>query len=370
MKLLIISHTEHYTQGETIVGWNPTVREIDELATVFETVTHLAPLHYSKAPQSAMAYRAANIHYQPLFPSGGDGFLNKLKILFYAIPNLIKINRACKKADLIHFRAPTNLGVYTLPFLWFYKNKKQWIKYAGNWVQQKKPWSYRFQKWWIEKNFNRAIATINGRWENQPQHIITFENPCLTQDEYTSAKKTEKNWEGKLRICFAGALHPEKGALKIIEAINTMEDIEQVFDKIMIAGDGKEREKLERAPCKIPIEMKGFLSKQALFNVYAQAHVIVLPSQNEGFPKAIAEAMAFGCIPLVTNVSCIGQYVQHSISGFLLSGNNVKELSTQLREIGRTERKALIDISDKAKDISGLFTYEHYISKIKTIFEF
>jgi hypothetical protein len=43
MRLLIISHTPHYHRDGEIVGWGATVREIDHLAALFESVVHIAP---------------------------------------------------------------------------------------------------------------------------------------------------------------------------------------------------------------------------------------------------------------------------------------------------------------------------------------
>ena len=42
--LTIISHTEHFknVNGE-IVGWEPTVREINHLSNIFDLVYHVAP---------------------------------------------------------------------------------------------------------------------------------------------------------------------------------------------------------------------------------------------------------------------------------------------------------------------------------------
>ena len=41
MKLLIISHTEHYRNSlGAIVGWGPTLTEINFLATVFDEIYH------------------------------------------------------------------------------------------------------------------------------------------------------------------------------------------------------------------------------------------------------------------------------------------------------------------------------------------
>src|SRR5690625_4539144 len=83
MKLTIISHTEHYqTDDGTIVGWGPTISEINHLAKDFDEIHHVAFLHNVKdIPPSSLPYTAENIHFVPLSPVGGPGILNKLRVL-------------------------------------------------------------------------------------------------------------------------------------------------------------------------------------------------------------------------------------------------------------------------------------------------
>jgi glycosyltransferase involved in cell wall biosynthesis len=45
--------------------------------------------------------------------------------------------------------------------------------------------------------------------------------------------------------------------------------------------------------------------KKTIEQHYASSHVLVLTSESEGFPKVIAEAMAYGCVPIVTRVGSI-----------------------------------------------------------------
>ena len=78
--------------------------------------------------------------------------------------------------DYFQFRAPTGIGVYVIPFLTLYTKTPGWFKYAGNWNQNPAPLGYRIQRRFLKKQ-NR-IVTINGSWDNQPKHCLTFENPC------------------------------------------------------------------------------------------------------------------------------------------------------------------------------------------------
>jgi len=70
--LAVISHTEHYyTTDGKVVGWEPTVRELNYLAELFDLIYHIAPIHDNKPNRATAAYKADNIIYVPIKPSGG-----------------------------------------------------------------------------------------------------------------------------------------------------------------------------------------------------------------------------------------------------------------------------------------------------------
>ena len=81
MKLLIISHTEHYKKDGTIVGWGPTIREVNYLARLFDEVVHVATLQGGPAPDSALPYDFDKIRFSPVPASGGNRLVDKLSIL-------------------------------------------------------------------------------------------------------------------------------------------------------------------------------------------------------------------------------------------------------------------------------------------------
>lgn len=79
--LLIVSHTPHYKRMGQVVGWGPTVREIDQLANLFEKIIHLAVLYHGDAPASSLSYQSQNVEFIPVIPSGGDSLIEKLGVL-------------------------------------------------------------------------------------------------------------------------------------------------------------------------------------------------------------------------------------------------------------------------------------------------
>ncbi|CAN5522335.1 hypothetical protein BH23BAC1_BH23BAC1_15650 [soil metagenome] len=367
MKLAIISHTEHFLDEEgNPVGWGATVREINNLTKIFSKIIHIAPLHEGKAPDSSLKYTSEKIEFVALQPSGGQNLLSKLMI-FYTVPfNLKIIHNKIKEVDYVQFRGPTNLGIYMIPYLSFRKKPKKWFKYAGNWVQENPPASYAFQRWWLKSNFQRSIVTVNGKWPDQEPHVLSFENPCITSKEYEEAKiiASAKEFSDKLTICFVGRVEEAKGVGRIIDAFKFYKG--DNIEKIIFVGDGPEKKIFEtRAEgLSVKYNFTGSLSRYKLAEVYKSAHIFCLPSTaSEGFPKVIAEAAAYGCVPVVSNISSIGQYVIHNKNGILLekvNPNYILKIFIQLLE----DRNKLKYLSSNVVNIAEAFTFDNYNYRI------
>ena len=320
-------------------------------------------------PDSALPYASKKIRYVPIKPSGGKGFINKIYILLTMLPNLFIIHKICKRTDWIQFRAPTNLGLYVLPYLSMISGKKRWVKYAGNWNQPDPPFSYNFQKYWLKNNFQNSIVTINGRWPNQSQHLISFENPCLSIQEIDNAqsKKEKKDYKSKLNNCFVGRMEKEKGPDRILCSIENMREIDWI-DTIYFVGEGKELNNYKQKGKNITapnIVFTGPLSRKKLKEIYEKCHLIVLPTASEGFPKVIAEAITYGCIPIVSSAGSIGQYINNS-NGMILRDLSIESISDSLSTIQRN-RSSLKAMSIQGAKLSKYFSFDRYNRKIRSI---
>ena len=365
MKVAIISHTEHYRQNNQIVGWGATVREINHLATAFDAVYHLAVLHEGEAPSSSLPYTAKNIHFIPLKPSGGTSLRAKWHVIAQAPATIRSVREVLSKVDVFQFRAPTGMGVYLIPWLIFFSKKPGWFKYAGNWMQPQAPWGYRIQKFWLSK-FNNRPVTINGRWSGQPAHCLSFENPCLDEADMAQGKMAiaQKDFSDKLDFCFVGRLEDAKGVAKILDALAAVKS--DKIGSIHLVGDGIQRKRYEAMAASLPypVTFYGFLSREEVNKIYARSHIFLLPSDSEGFPKVLAEAMNFGCVPLVSDVSSIPQYIQDGKNGFLWRSQAISFPLYFSNWIHGLDKFDLRTIADQASQIAETFTYQHYIKRL------
>jgi glycosyltransferase involved in cell wall biosynthesis len=369
VKLVVISHTEHFQKGNQIVGFGPTVREINFIANHFEKVVHVALFFKGvEASGNAIAYTEENIQFVPLVPAGGQGLKNKIDIIRSIPQNLKIVHNAIKDADWVQLRLPHNIGLYLLPYFWIKSKPNRWVKYAGNWADPKPPLAYRIQRWMLKKNCHSGKVTVNGVWPEQPKHILSFENPSLTSDEMAVARDfaLKKNFDVKLKLLFAGRMDAQKGAGIILDAINKLDTSELLFDELVFAGDGKDYETLKQQATGIKLKctFTGMLTRKQLNEYYAKAHLFIFPSSSEGFPKVVAEAAAFGCIPICSDVSALKQYFQDGVSAKILKQTTVEELLNCLKNLNNPNE--LKRISMEALNVAMLFSYERYIARVKT----
>jgi glycosyltransferase involved in cell wall biosynthesis len=368
LKLAIISHTEHYTAPDgTLLGWSPTVNEINHLLSVFDTIYHVAMLHEGEAPASTMAYTSAQIHFVPLPVLGGTTLGSKLNTLVQA-PKVIRlVAQTLKHVDYFQLRTPTGIGVYLIPYLTFFSRHKGWYKYAGNWNQKHAPMGYAIQRWFLKQQ-SRPV-TINGQWPKQPRHCYSFENPCLTLGDIdTGSKVLEEKTFDRISFCYVGRLEKQKGVERIIKAFSEIDSsLLSRIGQVHLVGEGSDLPyfKALSASTGVSFVFHSALSRDEVFQVYAQSHVFLMPTTaSEGFPKVIAEALSYGCIPVVSDLSSIGQYVTHNVHGFLINPIDNSELVSTIHNLLQFTIDDYNELMKHRYEIIHKFTFEYYLQHI------
>jgi glycosyltransferase involved in cell wall biosynthesis len=105
---------------------------------------------------------------------------------------------------------------------------------------------------------------------------------------------------GVLRVLYVGRLGVEKNVARLIDAVALTE----CEVRLRVVGDGPQRAELVRraAQAGVGVEFTGPLYGEELTRAYEEADLFVLPSDGEGMPMAVLEAMAAGLPVLATDV--------------------------------------------------------------------
>jgi glycosyltransferase involved in cell wall biosynthesis len=366
-KLIVISHTPHQKKptGE-LVGWGPTVAEINHLSHYWEEVVHIACLEPFSSNPSLQPYQNDNIELAFIPSFGGRSLGAKLSV-FYLAPQIIyKILKKLKGATHVQIRVPMGIGIYVLPlFLFIPRRFILWVKYANNWQYVSSSLGYRFQRWFLKQNFLECKVTINGFWPKQESHCLSFENPSFTNDQ-VDQKKEKKNFSGKLKIIFIGRLESAKGIDLIIDMLKKW-PLERIEEWIFV-GDGELYEALRKIVKRYNIRARflGSVSQLVVLQTLNEAHVLLLPSKSEGFPKVVSEAWVYGVIPIVSSVGSIPHYVKNEENGFLMNEISSHSLQKALATCLNATEEKLNHISENGRQMAQQFTFERYFQRLKT----
>ena len=291
------------------------------------------------------------------------------KVIRAVFSNFFRIFKVMQAADHLHLRCPGNVGLIACMVQVFFPKKKKTVKYAGNWdLKAKQPWSYRLQKWILNNTFltKNMQVLVYGEWEGSSKNIKPFFT--ATYSELEKEAVSPRNLNEGFRFIFVGLLTEGKRPLYAVQLVDGLLKL-GVNASLHLYGEGVQRSLLESYIATHHLEkyiqLEGNQSKEVVLEAYKNAHFLILPSKSEGWPKVVAEAMFWGCLPVATAVSCVKNMLDSGNRGILLSMDLEKDIQAILWHINHSE--AYQEKSDKALSWSQDYTIEKFESEIKKL---
>jgi glycosyltransferase involved in cell wall biosynthesis len=359
--LLIISDTKIQKIGDKYFGFNSVVLELEVFSKLFDEIAWIA-FDYSDLKIDESLLEIPNDIKVILLPkSGGKSILSKLRILYLIPLYFLRIFKFTTNNNFIHVRGPSSPMFLSLVISKLFKSKKWLFKYANNWNDSNPPMFWKIQKkMMIQQSW--ITGTVNGQWVDMPEHLLSFENPCIIDGEFESDLLNKFDEQLKT-LLFVGRIEFEKGIQTFLESLINVNL--NYIEKIIIVGTGKNLDFLtnflDNNNLNIKIEYLGTKAKSDILKLMSTSHFLILPTTaSEGFPKVIAEAWSVGCLPISSNISSIGQYVIHNQNGFIWQYLNNQEYANIINHAVSTGSGKLKDCAKDGYSTSQRFTYTYY----------
>lgn len=158
-------------------------------------------------------------------------------------------------------------------------------------------------------------------------------------------------------ILFLGRIVPEKGLRYLIEAYKNVD----TKKKLVIAGGTSDtnifmRELKEMAAGDGRILFTGFVQGQELEELYSNAYIYTLPSDLEGMPLSLLEAMSYGNCCLVSDIAECAEVVEDKAIVFQKS--KVEDLKNKLQELCDDAGSVQKYKNDAAEFICGKYDWD------------
>jgi sugar transferase (PEP-CTERM/EpsH1 system associated) len=129
-----------------------------------------------------------------------------------------------------------------------------------------------------------------------------------------------------------GRLVPVKDQASLVDAVAELGRL-GVGATLVIAGDGPEREALERRARERGVDLRLLGYRPDVEQVLAALDVFVLSSVSEGLSNTILEAMASGTPVVATRVGGAEEMIEDGVSGILVPPSDAPAMAAALRRV-------------------------------------
>lgn len=339
LRLAIASHVVHFRHQGRLYAFGPYALEIERWADLFDTVTIVAFCRDEPPPGDCLPFTRSNISIDPQIEAGGDSLGAKIKLALTVPLWIAGLARAFRRADAIQVRCAGNLGLLG-GLMGPLFSRRLVAKYAGQWPKNEdEPWSSSLQKSILSSRWWGSPVLVYGEWPDQPPHIVPFFTSLLTSAHMERARiAASRFWDAQpLRVLYTGRLTKLKNVDVVLRAIaNNRRDGLNV--RLTVVGDGPEEAFLHELAASLGIadsvEFAGGVDHDRVMDYLESNDVLVLASDLEGWPKSIAEAMAFGLVCIGSNRGFVPKMLADN-RGLVVPPRDEQALTKTIADIAR-----------------------------------
>ena len=182
--------------------------------------------------------------------------------------------------------------------------------------------------------------------------------------------ETEREW-GTKTIIYLGRLQEAKGLSEMVESCRLL--VAQGFKfKFSCYGTGQDQQEFIRRMTGVigdNFHYGGVISGAEKVRALNTADIFLMPSRYEGLSMALLEAMAAGCVPIVSNRGSMPTVVEDGRNGFLVDPGDITQIVGKLKFLLSEGETGWNEYRRNAREtVRTRFDMTGYSTKLKTIY--
>jgi glycosyltransferase involved in cell wall biosynthesis len=138
-----------------------------------------------------------------------------------------------------------------------------------------------------------------------------------------------------MRIISTRRLEPLYRVDTLLRAIARFSKSTELQFRVVVVGDGSQRGVLEKLSHELGVsetlEFTRAVSEDVMRKLLSEADLYVSCSMSDGTSVSLLEAMATGCLPIVTDLPANREWIDHGTNGLLFSVGDDAALADSLR---------------------------------------
>ncbi|TPV33463.1 N-acetyl-alpha-D-glucosaminyl L-malate synthase BshA [Paucihalobacter ruber] len=227
-------------------------------------------------------------------------------------------------------------------------------------------------------NKSDAVTAVSEDLKAQTQRIFKVKKEIHVVPNFIDLDRHQPNFTDCQRTLMAKDHERIITHISNFRKVKQIPDVIQIFNniqkeipaKLMMVGDGPEREPAELLCKKLGIENKVvfFGNSNEIDKILCFSDLFLLPSISESFGLAALEAMAFGVPVISTNAGGIPEVNKQGYSGFLSNVNDIEDMSKNaLKILKRPEDLKQFKLN--AKNQASIYNIHKIVPKYEAIYK-
>jgi glycosyltransferase involved in cell wall biosynthesis len=235
------------------------------------------------------------------------------------------------------------------------------------------PWAQH----WLRQIFRQCAAfiAVTSYWRDyytsnlklDKNRVFVLPNPAELPNHLPDRSNAHP-----VKFVFCGRLGKRKGAFDCIHAFANLPTDLQQRAELLMAGDGEveqAKQLVESFNLTRQVTLLGWINSQQRDGLLEQADVFTLPTNNEGLPLALIEAMCHGLPVLTTPSSGIPDVVTSGRNGLLVKPGEIQQLSEAMQLLieDETLRLSLGKAARKTAESLDVKSFWVHLAEIYTL---
>lgn len=214
----------------------------------------------------------------------------------------------------------------------------------------------------LSRNMQEYFKNMYGRDTRFIPNGIERKQPAAARDIASEYGLHKDDY-----ILFLGRIVPEKGVHYLIEAFRRLD----TDKKLVIAGGSSDSaeyyEQIKQMAAKDPrIILTGFVQGRMLQELYSNAYIYVLPSDLEGMPMSLLEAMRYGNCCLTSDIAECTEVVEGKAASF--AHGSADALYETLQDLIQHPQKVQEYKGRAADFITGKYSWDSVVDQTLALY--
>ena len=310
-------------------------------------------------------YRHTQSPFGMLNIAYGNGILpnirkNPLRIIgipFFIINQVISLNKLLKQINpefiVVHWLIPQGIAVSILSVLRSKFPTVIYTAHGSDFWQLNKP-TFKWIRNFICRSIDKLIVVSKSMLvpaKKSFTNMVNYVPMGVNVEVFSPGNIDRSKTEGYPQILFVGNIIHDKGIMRLVKSLPLLiRHFPNV--KLRIVGEGPLEMEIKsyRTENNLEnnLELIGMKPNNELPELYRKSHLFCLPSESEGFPMVLKEALSCGCHCLVSDLPAYKDDKTLREQLIIIDQNNSKEISESI--IKAEQDHDLLSINKKGRN--------------------